>query len=575
MTNSNSSYAGIGAPETIALPELNTFHRNPRQGDVQAIKGSIQTNGLYRPIIVNRGTHTGRPLEVLAGNHTLKAYRELAEENPGEYSTIDCWVVDVDDDRANRIVLADNRTADLGGYDNDELLELLDSLDGDTIDEQLLGTGYDDGYLNALLGGNIPDDWNPDDDGGETSGDDYSLDSDSPAGVHEGQEPALQSTPISDQLVIFPSTVFDSTGGRWATRKKEWAAVGVTGSAGREGELTYQGQTNRYRDWYEVKNRALGENPGLTDEQIEEQYADQLTPYNKGGSTSVFDPVLAEILTLWFTNPGDKILDPWAGGAVRGLVTTTLGRDYTGHELRQEQIDQNLVDYENYTPLTYATTGAAIDLQAGDRPSMTLKDVTPEEAHTYRRDEWPEQTNPDGLNPAEPEGAAHPDLPEPRWVVGDSRDTMQQHPDGSFDMALGCPPYYDLEEYSENEADLSNMDTADFEAAMADTLAIVDQKLRDDRFACFIVGSARDRHGDLRDMKTLMINAAPDGWKLANDAVLVTQVGSGRFRASRGFNGGRSLIRRHQDILVFVKGDRKRAVKRLHEVHVSQLGLDR
>lgn len=146
MSDTNTTtYAGIGAPETIALPDLNTFHRNPRQGDVQAIKGSIQTNGLYRPIIVNRGTHTGRPMEVLAGNHTLKAYRELGEENPGEYTTIDCWVVDVDDDRANRIVLADNRTADLGDYDDSLLLEMLNEVDYD-----LDGTGYDYADLDEL-----------------------------------------------------------------------------------------------------------------------------------------------------------------------------------------------------------------------------------------------------------------------------------------------------------------------------------------------------------------------------------------------------------------------------------------
>lgn len=157
--SATTEYAGIGSPETIALPELNTFHRNPRQGDVQAIKGSIQANGLYRPIIVNRGSHTGRSNEVLAGNHTLKAYRELAEEHPGDYATIDCWVVDVDDDRANRIVLADNRTADLGDYDEAQLLELLNEVDYD-----LDGTGYDYEYLDELVelaeksGGGEPND---------------------------------------------------------------------------------------------------------------------------------------------------------------------------------------------------------------------------------------------------------------------------------------------------------------------------------------------------------------------------------------------------------------------------------
>lgn len=60
----------IGAAENLPLTQLNTFHKNPRRGDVEAIKGSLVANGQYRPIVVNKGTHTGRPFEVLAGNRT-------------------------------------------------------------------------------------------------------------------------------------------------------------------------------------------------------------------------------------------------------------------------------------------------------------------------------------------------------------------------------------------------------------------------------------------------------------------------------------------------------------------------
>lgn len=147
----NSETANIGTPCRYKLTELNNFHKNARRGDVDAIKASIIANGIYRPIIINKGTYTNRPLEVLAGNHTLQAMRQLAEENPDDKSwqTVDVWQVDVDNDRATRIVLADNRTADLGDYDNAELAELLELVDHD-----LDGTGYD--YddledLNALL----------------------------------------------------------------------------------------------------------------------------------------------------------------------------------------------------------------------------------------------------------------------------------------------------------------------------------------------------------------------------------------------------------------------------------------
>mgnify|MGYP005793907555 CR=1 FL=1 len=136
MTKTNNTK--IGTPETHNLKDLQLFHNNPRTGDTEAIADSIRANGVYKPVVVNKGTHTGRPLEVLAGNHTVKAHQLLVEEGHEEYTTIDCWVIDVTEEQANRIVLADNRTADLGSYDNTALLDLLTSIDHD-----LDGTGYD------------------------------------------------------------------------------------------------------------------------------------------------------------------------------------------------------------------------------------------------------------------------------------------------------------------------------------------------------------------------------------------------------------------------------------------------
>lgn len=131
---------GIGDTRTLPTTQINLFHKNPRRGDVEAIAGSLQAHGQFRPIVVNEGTHTGRPMETLAGNHTLKAIRLLAERNPEDprWQQVECYVVDVDEDRAARIVLADNRTADLGSYDDDILLDVLESVDHD-----LDGTGYD------------------------------------------------------------------------------------------------------------------------------------------------------------------------------------------------------------------------------------------------------------------------------------------------------------------------------------------------------------------------------------------------------------------------------------------------
>lgn len=105
------SWQAVGVPEyvTLAVSELVTFERNPRRGDVDAIAESLTKHGQYRPIVVNAGTKTGRKNEVLAGNHTLLAARQLGWE------AIECALVDYDEKDARSVVLADNRLADLRG----------------------------------------------------------------------------------------------------------------------------------------------------------------------------------------------------------------------------------------------------------------------------------------------------------------------------------------------------------------------------------------------------------------------------------------------------------------------------
>jgi DNA modification methylase len=124
--------------ETVPVDALSTFEGNPRRGDVDAIAASLRSNGQYKPIVVNRGSQTGRANEVLAGNHTLLAARGL------DWPTIEVAFVDVDTAGARAIVAADNRTSDLGSYDQQALFELLDSLD--TLD----GTGYDPAFIADL-----------------------------------------------------------------------------------------------------------------------------------------------------------------------------------------------------------------------------------------------------------------------------------------------------------------------------------------------------------------------------------------------------------------------------------------
>ena len=135
-----------GTLETHHPADLALYSQNPRMGDVDAIAASLRAHGQYKPVVLNRGTHTGRPMEVLAGNHTVKAFRTLAEKYPSDdrWQEVHCWVVDVDEDRAARIVAVDNRTSDLGSFDDQVLSDLLSSL------PDLEGTGYSDDDLEML-----------------------------------------------------------------------------------------------------------------------------------------------------------------------------------------------------------------------------------------------------------------------------------------------------------------------------------------------------------------------------------------------------------------------------------------
>lgn len=137
----------VGMTVLLRPRDLNTYHRNPRRGDVEAIMGSLRANGQFKPIVVNVGSMTGRPNEVLAGNHTLLAFRRLAENNPFEahWTGIKADVIDVDDEEAARIVLVDNQSWELGeGTDDAAVAELLNVV-GTT------GTGYSDEEMDALL----------------------------------------------------------------------------------------------------------------------------------------------------------------------------------------------------------------------------------------------------------------------------------------------------------------------------------------------------------------------------------------------------------------------------------------
>lgn len=125
---------------SMPVEELVEHPENPRRGDVDAIATSIETNGFYGTVVVQRSTGF-----VLAGNHRLQAARRngIAE--------VPVMIVDVDDSRAKKILLADNRTNDLATYDDDKLVAMLQEVD------DLLGTGWDEAAVAELLAGGPKD----------------------------------------------------------------------------------------------------------------------------------------------------------------------------------------------------------------------------------------------------------------------------------------------------------------------------------------------------------------------------------------------------------------------------------
>ena len=121
--------------ESVPLEKLNLHPNNPRKGNLEALGESLDVNGFYGAIVAQKSTGY-----ILAGNHRyMAASAKKAQEIPV------IWV-DVDDDQAKKILLADNRTSDLAVYDEDELSMLLKSLD------DLDGTGYTEEDLDALVG---------------------------------------------------------------------------------------------------------------------------------------------------------------------------------------------------------------------------------------------------------------------------------------------------------------------------------------------------------------------------------------------------------------------------------------
>lgn len=287
----------------------------------------------------------------------------------------------------------------------------------------------------------------------------------------------LPPVTLADKFVFPPFSVLDRRSDNWQNRKRRWLQLGINSELGRDSGLTY----------------------GSLNENIE--------GFDDIPMTSVFDPLLCELAYRWFSPSGGTILDPFAGGSVRGVVASHLQRKYTGIELRGEQVEANNGQLNICVP---------------------------------------------GY--------------EPKWVEGDSRDTFFSD---NFDFVFTCPPYADLEVYSDDPRDLSTLPYPVFILEYKECLSNAYEHLKEDRFFAIVISDVRSKRSDgayyglVADTVNVMREI---GAELYNDLVIIDPVGTLAVRSGKIMSSSRKVGRGHQHLLVFVKGNGKKAAKNCGEM---------
>lgn len=433
-------------------------NRHPRK-QIELLARIIRHQGWRNPIVVS-----ARSGFVVAGHGRLAAARLLGlAEVP-----VDVQDFGTEADEWAHLV-ADNRIAELADMDDAGLGELLRDL-GEVEDFDLDLTGFDDEALAGLLDGEGP------------------ADSDC------AQE--AKGRGLVGDFGAAPFSVFDARSGAWLERKRAWIEAGIASEEGRADLLAFATSSqppNVYQRKAEVE---AAEGRKLSWKEFAERFPEAIQ--QKG--TSIFDPVLAELALRWWCPAGGRVLDPFAGGSVRGLVAAKLGMHYTGIDLRPEQVAANERQAAEFGPVP---------------------------------------------------GSA-------RWIQGDSRLLPELVGDAEpFDFLLSCPPYFDLEVYSDRPEDLSAAGSyADFLEPYREIIGHACARLAPDAFACWVIGDVRDSRGWFHGLVCDTVRAFEDaGMRLYNDAILVTAAGSLPMRVRGQFEKSRKLGKTHQYVLIFGKGE--------------------
>jgi DNA modification methylase len=284
---------------------------------------------------------------------------------------------------------------------------------------------------------------------------------------------------IRDRFLVPPFSVLNTREGQWQARKAKWLEIGIKSEEGRSDDLMGKGLTTLSAK----QNTEYKSSIALT-------------------GTSIFDPVLCELMYLWFAPEHAKIIDPFAGGSVRGIVASKLGHEYMGTELRAEQVEVN---------------------------REQAKEIVPDN--------------------------------QPIWVADDAKNIKTHFGEIEFDMLMTCPPYADLEVYSDDERDLSTMDHKDFVVAYEEIIKSSTSLLKENTFAVCVVGEVRSKNGKYINFVGDTIKAFEDaGMHYYNEIILVNMIGTLGMRITKQFTSGRKIGKTHQNVLVFWKGEPK-AVK--------------
>ena len=438
------------------VPHPRNPNRHPEK-QIGLLARVIRHQGWRNPIVVSK-----RSGFIVAGHGRLMA----AEKIGAQMVPVDLQDFASEADELAHLA-ADNRIAELAEMDQDQLGELLTELEGiEDFDFEL--SGFERASLDDLLN----------------------------EAAEEPRGPGLVA-----EFGAAPFTILDARSGRWQERKRAWMDRGLSSEAGRSENLAFA-LSSQPEEVYARKNQ---EEKKAGKVMSWKEFAEKFPEAMVQKGTSIFDPVLTELIYRWWCPGAGRVLDPFAGGSVRGLVAAYLGMDYTGIDLREEQVQANQAQAEGFGEL---------------------------------------------------EGAA-------RWITGDSRH-VGELVEGAFDFLMSCPPYADLEIYSEDPQDLSNAGSyEDFLEAYREIIAGSVALLGENAFAVWVVGEIRDKAGSYRGFVPDTIRAFEDaGMSFYNEAILITPAGSLPMRVRKQFEGSRKLGKSHQNVLVFCKGDPKEVAGR-------------